>query len=213
MRPLPPAILASYNRHLRHAVPFAALLSLDLRAQQHAHHVTTQDGLRRRLSADTVRGSISAAVAAGLGAMRDTDTFRMHAPALNRLPAVLRVLVGCAGVLRGGTEGADFIDIKTDGRRVAFIACRDAAARLPLYTERTRVDLGRLRVTVDHPKGMILYLKGRFLPFDAPSVASQILFDQQLIDAGIVDGEGKGPHYVELREIMRQRKADAEPTS
>ena len=70
--------------------------------------------------------------------MRDGDTFRIHAPVLNRLPAVLRVLVGCAGVLRGGTEGADFIDIKMDGRRVAFIACADAAARLPVYTEQSR---------------------------------------------------------------------------
>ena len=153
-----------------------------------------------------MRDGISAAVSAGLGAMRDGDTFRMHAPVLNRLPAALRVLVGCAGVLRGGTEGADFIDIKMDGRRVAFIACVDAAARLPIYTERTRVDLGRLKVTVDQPEGMILYLKGRFLPSDAPGVAEQLLFDQKLIDAGIVDEEGKGPRYAELQEMMRQRK-------
>ena len=145
---------------------------------------------------DTVRDGISAAVAQGLGAMRDGDTFRMHAPALNRQPAVLRVRVGCAGILRGGTEGADFIDIKMDGRRVAFIACVDATARLPVYTERTRVDLGRLRVTVDQPEGMILYLKGRFLPSDAPK---QLMFDQKLIDAGIVDEDGNGPRYAELR--------------
>ena len=87
--------------------------------------------------------------------------------------------MGCAGVLRGGTEGADFIDIKMDGRRVAFIACVDASARLPVYTERTRVDLGRLRVTVDQPEGMILYLKGRFLAADAPGVVEQLMFDQK----------------------------------
>jgi len=153
---------------------------------------------------DTVRGAISAAVAAGLGAMRDGDTFRMHAPALNRLPAALRVLVGCAGVLRGGTEGADFIDIKTDGRRVAFIACVDASARLPIYTERTRVDLGRLKVAVDQPVGMVLYLKGRFLPSDAPGLSEQLTFDRKLLDTGVVDEEGKGPPYLELQQIIRQ---------
>ena len=94
--------------------------------------------------AEAVCDGISAAVAAGLGAMRDGNTFRMHVPILNRLPVVLRVLVSCAGVLRGGTEGDDSIDIKTDGRRVSFITCADAAARLPVCTERTRVDLGRL---------------------------------------------------------------------
>lgn len=156
--------------------------------------------------ADGVRDGITAAVAAGLGAMRDSDTFRMHVAVLNRLPTLLRVLVGCAGVLHGGTEGADFIDIKMDGRRVAFIACVDATMRLPIYTEHTRVDLGRLKVKVDQPEGMILYLKGRFLPADAEGVAEQLLFDQKLIDAGIVDEAGKGPRYAELQDIIRQRK-------
>ena len=153
---------------------------------------------------DAVRSDVNAAVAAGLGAMRDSDTFRMHASALNRLPAVLRVLVGCAGILRGGTEGADFIDIKMDGRRVAFIACVDASARLPIYTERTRVDLGRLKVAVDQPVGMVLYLKGRFLPSDAPGLSEQLTFDRKLLDTGVVDEEGKGPPYLELQQIIRQ---------
>jgi hypothetical protein len=36
---------------MRHNVPFAALLSSDLRAQQHAHTVIPQDGAHRRLTA------------------------------------------------------------------------------------------------------------------------------------------------------------------
>jgi hypothetical protein len=151
-------------------------------------------------------------VASGLGAMRDGQTFRMHTSVLNRLPATLRVLVGCAGVLRGGAEAADFIDIKMDGRRVAFIACMNATARMPLYTERTRVDLGRLKVSVDQPEGMILYLKGRYLPADAPGVADQLAFDQKLVAAGIVDEEGNGPRYAELQELLRQRRVKAAQT-
>ena len=86
-------------------------------------------------------------------------------------------------------------------------ACNDATARLPIYTERTRVDLGRLRVTVDQPEGMVLYLKGRFLPSEAPGLIEQLAFDQKLIDAGIVDEVGKGPRYGELQELLRQRRA------
>lgn len=106
----------------------------DVRAFFGSHAVAVQEANALLYSvgkADTVRSGVSAAVAAGLGAMRDDHTFRMYAPTLNRLPGVLRVLVGCAGVLRGGAEGADFIDIKLDGRRVSFIACVDATARLP----------------------------------------------------------------------------------
>ena len=161
---------------------------------------------------EIVHEAIAAAVAAGLGAMRDSGTYRLYAPALNRLPAVLRVLVGCAGVLRGGTQGADFIDIKLDGRRVTFIACVDATARLPIYSERTRVDLGRLKVSTDQPEGMIIYQKGRFLPADAPGVAEQLAFDRKLVGAGIADEEGKGPRLADLQELLRQRRMRSRQT-
>ena len=72
------------------------------------------------------------------------------------------------------------------------------------------VDLGRLRVTVNQPDGMILYLKGHFLPADAPGVAEQLLFDEKLLKAGIVDAEGKGPRYAELQEMMRRRRPGSE---
>ena len=192
----------------------ARSIQRDLRAFFGSHAAAMQEANALLFSvgkAETVCDGISAAITAGLGAMRDGNTFRMHAPVLNRLPAVLRVLVGCAGVLRGGTKGADFIDIKTDGRRVGFIACTDATARLPVYTERTRVDLGRLRVTVDQPEGMILFLKGRFLPSDATGVAEQLMFDEKLLKAGIVGPEGEGPRYAELQQMMRQRRVGAEP--
>lgn len=190
----------------------ARSIQRDLRAFFGSHTAAMQEANALLFSvgkAETVCGGISAAITAGLGAMRDGNTFRIHTPVLNRLPAVLRVLVGCAGVLRGGTEGADFIDIKTDGRRVSFIACTDATARLPVYTERTRVDLGRLRVTIDQPNGMVLYLKGRFLPVDTPGVIEQVQFDQRLINAGIVDEEGRGPTYTELKTLIYKRKIQA----
>ena len=188
----------------------ARSIQRDLRAFFGSHAAAIQEANALLFSvgkAGAVHNGIIAAVTAGLGAMRGDDTFRMHGPALNRLPAVLRVFIGCAGVLRGGIEGADFIDIKLDGRRVTFISCVDAAVRLPICTERTRVDLGRLKVSVDHPEGMILYLKGRFLPADQPGLAEQLEFDKKLVTAGIVDDEGRGPRYNELQEIMRQRNA------
>ena len=182
----------------------------DVRAFFGSHATAMQEANALLFSvgkAEAVQEGVSSAVAAGLGAMRDDETFRMHVSVLNRLPAALRVLVGCAGVLRGGTEGADFVDIKLDGRRVAFIACVDASARLPVYAERTRVDLGRLRVFVDRPDGMILYLKGRFLPADAPELLEQRAFDAKLLEAGIASEDGKGPRYSELQEMLRQQRA------
>ncbi|RYF47586.1 MAG: hypothetical protein EOO38_11855 [Cytophagaceae bacterium] len=41
-----------------------------------------------------------------------------------------------------GIEKCWLIDIKTGGCRLTFIVGTDASARLPVYVERTRVDLG-----------------------------------------------------------------------
>ncbi len=151
--------------------------------------------------------AVETAVSEGLGAWRNEGTFRFHAPALNRLPAVLRVLVGCAGILRGGVEGADFIDIKLEGPRVVFLSCMDADVRLPVVSERTRVDLGKLRSFVDRPTGVVIYLKGKFLPTDLSGREQQILFDDKLMESGMVSSDGKGPRYDELLDALKSRRA------
>ena len=177
----------------------------DLRAFFGSHAAAMQEANALLFSvskADTVRLGMTAAVEAGLGGMRDANTFRIHAPALHRLPTALRLLVGCAAILSGGTEGADFIDIKTDGRRVAFIACIDAAARLPIYAELTRVNLARLKVTTDRAEGRVLYFKSRFLSYDHPDLDSQRTFDKNLLLAKVTGEDGRGPLLHELRALV-----------
>ena len=192
----------------------ARSIQRDLRAFFGSHTAALQEANALLFSvgkAETVCDAISTVVTAGLGAMRDGNTFRFHASVLNRLSAVLRVLVGCAGVLRGGIEGADFIDIKTDGRRVNFIACRDASARLPLYSELIRVDLGRLSVRTLQQNGKVIYLKSRFLPPDFPDLAAQAAFDAKVLAMGIIGPNGNGPLYQELKALLsRQQQSHAE---
>lgn len=154
---------------------------------------------------DTIREGVEAAVSAGLGAMRDEETFRSAVPTLDRLPPVVRLRVLCGGLLRGGVEGADFVDMKVGAPRLTFIQCLDASARLPVVSETTRVDLGRAKVTVNRPDGMVLYLKGRFVPAGAPERDEQLEFDRRLVASGIVTEDGKGPRMAELQELMRKR--------
>jgi DNA phosphorothioation-associated putative methyltransferase len=151
---------------------------------------------------------VEAVVAGALGAMRDANTLRFHVSILNRLPAVLRVLVGCAAILRGGVEGTDFVDVKLDSRRVVFLSCIDGSSRLPIVSERTRVDLGRLRAIVDKPDGLVVYLKGRFLPGDAPGREAQMAFDKKLLLSGAVSEGGRGPSLSELQEFLRRRRSE-----
>ncbi|WP_159717299.1 DNA phosphorothioation-associated putative methyltransferase [Geminicoccus flavidas] len=193
----------------------ARSIQRDIRAFFGSHATALQEARDLIFSAgklEKVRNAIEEAIVSGLGALRDRDTFRFSAPSLDRMPVVLRVLVRCGGLLRGGVEGADFIDVKLDAPRLTFIACADASARLPVVSERTKVDLSRIRVTVEQPEGMVLYLKGRFMPVDAPGRDEQLAFDGKLVSSGIVSEGGRGPNLTELREILRQhpsRRASA----
>ena len=139
-------------------------------------------------------------------AARGSGSLRLRAEALPDLPPVLRVLVGCAGVLCGGEADADYIDIKPGLKRVSFLSCRDPAARLPLITERTKVDLARLRSRTDRPDGLVVYLKSRFMPLTNPAREAQEQFDRELLKSEVVSKEGRGPHLKELREAQKKLK-------
>lgn len=186
----------------------ARSIQRDVRAFFGSHAAALQEARNLIFSAgktEKVRNAVEQAIASGLGALRDGDTFRFSAHVLDRMPVVLRVFVCCGGLLRGGVEGADFIDVKLGAPRLSFIACADASARLPVVSERTRVDLSRAKVMVEQPEGMVLYLKGRFMPADAPGRDEQQAFDGKLLGSGIVSEDGRGPCLAELQELLRQR--------
>lgn len=179
----------------------------DVKAFLGSHAAALADAKALLFSAgrpEAVRAGVDAALGAGLGGMRDERTFRLHVPSLNRLPAVLRVLVGCAGVLQGGVEAADFVDIKLDGPRLSIITCDDAAKPLPAIMERIRVDLGRLRIRSERPEGLMLYLKSRYLALDNPDRDQQALFDRAVLDTKLVDEHGRGPPAQEIDPLLAQ---------
>ena len=68
------------------------------------------------------------------------------------------------------------------------------------------MDLGRPKSAVDRPEGMVLDLKGRFLPADVPEREEQLEFDRRLVASGIVTPDGKGPGLAELQELLPKRR-------
>lgn len=179
----------------------------DVKAFLGSHAAALADAKALLFSAgrpEAVRAGVDAALRAGSGGMRDDRTFRFHVPSLNRLPAVLRVLVGCAGILQGGVEAADFVDIKLDGPKLSIITCDDAAKPLPAIMERVRVDLGRLRIRSERPEGLMLYLKSRYLALDDPDRNQQAVFDRAVLDTKLVDEHGRGPPAHETAPLLAQ---------
>ena len=151
---------------------------------------------------------INAAISVGLGAMKNEATYRVQANLLNKLPAVIRVIIGCAGMLRGGTDGIDYFDIKTDAKSVSFITCFDSSLRLPIVSEKVRVDLRRLNSRIENSKGQVVYMKSRYMPADDPDKPEQIKIDNKLLVAGIVDKYGNGPAYEDLLKLLNPNKVN-----
>jgi hypothetical protein len=75
-------------------------------------------------------------------------------------------MVGCAEVLQGGVDAADFVDIDLESPRVTMVTCDDVEQPILFIVERVTVNLGRLKVSVDRrePGSTPLYFKSRFLP-------------------------------------------------
>jgi len=65
-----------------------------------------------------------------------------------RLPAVLRIYIGCAGVLYGDMALADVVKIHMDSGKVTVIRCDDFSLPLPRIVQRVKVNLRHQDVRV-----------------------------------------------------------------
>lgn len=150
---------------------------------------------------ETARKAIEEALRQGLGGICN-GSFRFLASALPRMPAAIRVVIGCAEVTEADISSSDFLDVVPEDGLVRAIRCDDATKALPVVTEIVEIDLRALRRKKSRPKGMILYLKSRYLPFDDPARTSQQGVDEKLVRAGIVSSDGVGPDAATLARLL-----------
>jgi DNA phosphorothioation-associated putative methyltransferase len=174
-------------------------LQSDIRAFFGSHAVGLEEARRLLFAAGDragVRADAAAAAASGLGGMRAEKSFRFRSAVLPRLPARLRVMVGCAEVLQGGVEAADFVDIDLEAPRVTMVVCDDIEQPVPFIMETARVDLGRLKVSADRrePQSTPIYFKSRYLPADDEKRREQEEFEISLLATGMFkEGQPEPP--------------------
>jgi DNA phosphorothioation-associated putative methyltransferase len=178
------------------------------------NHNSTLEHAQRLLfsvgNPEIIRTAAQAAVQSGLGGLVGNGIFRFKTSALPRLPAPIRVMVGCAEVLRDGLLDADFVDISLSGPMVNAIYCDDGNRHFPEIRKVVEVDLQALRSRRRSAKTSVLYLKGRYLPHDDESRSAQARLDAQLLARGIVTEEGVGPSYRELTRLLAPDSAVAD---
>lgn len=173
-------------------------LQIDLRTFFGGNSTAQAEGRQALFAAGDragVRADAVASAEAGLGGMRRGRRLRFISTILARLPWRLRVLVGCAEVLQGGVAACDFIDVDLESSRVSMITCDNADLPVPRIVERVRVDLGRLKVSVERrePTASPIYFKSRFLPRDDDRRPAQESFEKELMATGLFENEDDDP--------------------
>lgn len=190
-------------------------LQFDIKAFFRSHSAAQNEG-RQLLFAtgdrSGVRADAETAVATGLGGLRRGRRFRFLSSVLPRLPARLRVLVGCAEVLQGGADACDFIDIDLEAPQLAMLTCDDIDRPVPCVVERLRIDLARLKVSTDRREGGIspIYFKSRYLPGDAPERSMQRDFEVRLRATGLFSDDEAEPLLSDVIALIALASADSE---
>jgi DNA phosphorothioation-associated putative methyltransferase len=149
------------------------------------------------------------AAEAGLGHLQEGHSLQLHASLVPRLPALLRVYVGCGTVLYGDLTTVDVVKIHIRSAKVTFMRFDNfLGSALPRLLERTKIDLRTLDMQVfqygrEH-EPPYLYFKSRYTNEECLNHAEQVAFDHKLAELGCVDTEGYGPPPHEFAERLRR---------
>lgn len=145
----------------------------------------------------------------GLGYYVDSDYLQLEAGLVSRLPARLRIFVGCGSVLYGDLSGVDVVKIHLRSSKLSLLKFDDFHGKpLPLMTERIKIRLRDLDIDFfiydDNPPP--LYNKGRYLNEEASRYAEQAAFDETLEALQFFDSSTHGPPLAEIEAGLANRR-------
>lgn len=182
----------------------------DIRALFGSHKVALERAQAALIAAGDA-GLTAAATAAGTakgdGVLDAGDgDYTFHVALLDRQPAPLRILLGCAERLEPLPTDADLVKVHGSGDRVSYLAFEGFQERaLPTLSRRTIVDLRRRRVSevaVDTADGRrVLFGKASLMPVGMNGRDRQERFDDGLRVRGVFTQPGLGPG---LRVLTRR---------
>ena len=194
------------------AAPYMTLprsIQRDVRTFFRSHGVALEHAKRLLFSAGdpvALQTAVQTAVEMGLGGMLDTDVFAFTLASLPRLPASLRVLVGCGEVLHDDLGAAHYIQLSLNSSALIAISCDDPTRRFPAIKSRVKIDLQGLRAKRRRQPGEVLYLKSRYLPADDPARHTQLALDEKLLAMGVILADGSGPNWDDLKTALAVKR-------
>ena len=134
---------------------------------------------------------------------KDDQALHVHRNLVTELHPVLRIYVGCAGVMFGDLTDVDVIKIHKRSGKISLLKYDDFEGKpLPALHERIKVNLRRQTIDIfDHrseENQEVLYLKERYVSAEHPGREKWEEFSKALQNLGLDLSVGYGPSQQEL---------------
>ena len=134
----------------------------------------------------------------------------VHKSLIEELHPILRIYIGCAGILYGDLHNADIIKIHRRSGKLSLLRYDDFDKKpLPELVERAKIDLRKQRIDVfDHQSEkdqQLLYFKERFVAEDHPKRGKWEKFSNKLRRLGFDDRTMIGPTKQEFLSLIEDK--------
>jgi DNA phosphorothioation-associated putative methyltransferase len=154
----------------------------------------------------------------GLGFLLPKKSLQLHTSLVERLPALLRVYVGCATALYGDVTSADLVKIHMHSGKISMMRYDDFSAKaIPKLVERVKIDFRKQKLQLfvygDEFEPQNLYKKSNFMNEEMDSFLSQSTFDEQLDKLQLFDFNGYGPGPKEFVQVLEAKRWKVEGLS
>jgi DNA phosphorothioation-associated putative methyltransferase len=160
---------------------------------------------------ELIRAACEEAAAKGLGWLDPDESLQLHTSLVERLPARLRVYIGCAATLAGDLKSYDLVKAHIRSGKVTLMSFDDFLGKpLPALQSRIKVrlrdqDFDVFKYGEPYPP-TVLYLKSRYINEEFPRYAEQVAFDEALKTLGLFDLSGHGlPESVFQQKLLEAR--------
>ena len=147
----------------------------------------------------------------GLGWLEESRSLQLHVSLVERLPAVLRIFIGCATLMFGDISTFDLIKIHVRSGKVSLMNYEDFEnSPLPKLIQRVKVKLREIDFDIfdygeEYPS-TLLYYKSNYINEEYPHYAEQVDFEGELQRLGLFDLSGYGPSEAIFRHKLEEAR-------
>ena len=197
--------------------PFTKLeshLQSDIRAFFGSYALAEAQGQKLLFSVQDpqlIASACEAAASRGLGWLVTGESLQLHTSLVERLPAPLRVYIGCATALAGSITTYDLVKVHITSGKVTLMTYDDFVGRaVPSLKTRIKVRLRDQDLDVFEYAGQydpsVLYCKSRYINEEFPHYAEQVAFDEALERLHLFDTNNHGVTAEEFHKTLSKHR-------